>query len=98
MNNSFGFVVIGDDGNIINRVLSPNLPLSVVEEAVALGRDIYRLLQAIAEEFRYSLPKTINIVLDDYEIALMRRKDRIIIAIYLHALPEKKRVEAVAEA
>lgn len=98
MNNSFGLVVIGSDGTVINKILSPNLPLSVVEEAVALGRDIYRLLQAIAEEFNYKLPKTINIVLDSYEVAIMRRKDRIIIAVYMNALPEKKRVEATVEA
>lgn len=98
MRNPFGLVVIGNDGGVINKILSPNLPLNIVEEAIALGRDIYRLLQAIAEEFNYSLPKTVSLVLDDYEIVLIKKKDKIIVAIYLHTIPGEKLGEALAEA
>jgi len=98
LKNPFGLVVIGIDGGVINKFLSPNLPSSIVDEAVALSRDIYRLLQAIAEEFNYSLPKTISLVLDDYEIVLIKKKDKIIVAIHYYAMPEGKRGEVLAEA
>lgn len=81
MLNPFGLVVISDNGGVVNKVVSPSMPKDVVDEAVTLGRDLYRVLETIALEFGYGVPRTVTLKLDEYDVVLIRKRGKLVIAI-----------------
>lgn len=96
--NPFGLVVVSDSGGVLNKVVSPNMPKEVIDEAVTLGRDLYRILETVASELGYEIPRTVTLKLDEYDLVLIRKKGKLVIAITYIAPAKGAEDYAMAEA
>ncbi len=81
MSNGFGVVVLSSEGRIIDYSLPLNMPYTVMREAVSLGYDIYRVVNTVVEELGYKLPRYITIKLDDYEVSIFKRSNKLVIVV-----------------
>jgi hypothetical protein len=95
--NGFAVVVLDGDGNILNYAIPVAMPYHIVREAIALGRDIYRVIKTIVKELGYRRPKYITIKVDDYEVTVFDRVDRIVIAILYSGSSVQTLARAVGE-
>jgi hypothetical protein len=79
--NGFAVVVLDNDGNVLNYAIPLNMPYHIVKEAVALGRDVYRVVKTIVKELGYKRPRYITLRVDEYEVTVFDRTGKILIAI-----------------
>ncbi len=100
MATGFGVIVMNEEGKVIDYSLPPSMPHTLLKEAVSLGYDVYRMVKSIAKELGYRVPKNMTIKLDEYEVTVFSRYNRIVMAIiYEEKIYEKitKPREAVIE-
>jgi len=101
LNAELGIVILDQAGNTIYHAISPKIPGSVVKEAVLLGYDIYRVIAGITGELGYSLPKSVSVKMSEYEIIILKRGNRVVLALIYEnpaeALTSKKEL-AIANA
>lgn len=81
MDHGFGIIVLDNEGRIIDYAMPINIPYNIMKEAIGLGYDIYRVISTVVKELGYKLPRYITIKLDDYEVSLFKRSDKLILVV-----------------
>lgn len=81
MDHGFGIIVLDNEGRIIDYAMPINIPYNIMKEAIGLGYDIYRVISTVVKELGYKLPRYITIKLNDYEVSLFKRSDKLILVV-----------------
>jgi len=101
LTNGFAVIVLDEYGRIVDHAIPMDMPLNILKEATALSFDIYRVIETIVKQLGYSMPRYINLKLDNYEVTVFNRFNRIVIAVFYSSTPTipvvKKESEAIVE-
>jgi len=81
MSEYFGVVVLSESGEVIVASVPSEIPRQVLGEAVALARDIYRVVSVVSRELGYKMPRSISIRTLDYEVTVFNRHNRLVVAV-----------------
>ncbi len=82
MNYHFAIAVVTRDG----KVLGYSAPMEITREelfnALKLGYDSYRIVEAVVKELGYKPPRNITVKTEDYEVTVFNRGTRFVIAVF----------------
>jgi len=81
MSEYFGVVVLSESGEVVAASVPSGIPQQVLGEAVALARDIYRVVSVVSRELGYKMPRSMSIKTPDYEVTVFNRHDKLVIAV-----------------
>jgi len=81
MSDYFGVVVLSESGEVIAASVPSEIPQQVLGEAVALARDVYRVVSAVSRELGYEMPRSISIKTLDYEVTVFNRYGKLVVAV-----------------
>jgi len=77
---------MGKNGRVLNYSIPLEIPGDVVREAVGLSYDIFRLVNTITRELGYKPPRYITLNMNDYEVSVFDRYDKILIVLIYRGL------------
>jgi len=69
------------NGRVLNYSIPLEIPGDVVKEAIGLSYDIFRIVNTITREFGYKPPRYITLNMNDYEVTVFDRYDKILIVL-----------------
>jgi len=81
MSEYFGVVVLNGSGEVIAASVPSEIPQQVLGEAIALARDVYRVVSVVSRELGYKMPRSMTLRTLDYEVTVFNRHDKLIVAV-----------------